>query len=88
MTLDPNSGTTHHEARNQCHRQRHKHYGLVGPVVLMTIGMIFLVSEFFPDWGVGRTWPVVLIAIGLAKLAEAVLAQKSAPPDQRPERLP
>lgn len=84
MTFDPNS----REAHTQYHGHRSKHYGLVGPAILITIGAIFLVSEFFPGWGVGKTWPVILIVIGLARLAESILAQKSVPPSQQPERFP
>jgi Domain of unknown function (DUF5668) len=42
---------------------------LVGPVVLITIGGLHLIENLHgPEWG--RTWPVLLLAIGLAKLLE------------------
>ena len=74
MTLDPGSRKAPGEVRTQHHGLRRTRHGLMGPVILITIGVIFLVSQFFPDWGVGKTWPVVLIATGLAKLFESALA--------------
>lgn len=44
--------------------------GLAGPVVLVTLGVLFLIHSFDgPDFG--RTWPVLLLVIGLAKLLES-----------------
>jgi TM2 domain-containing membrane protein YozV len=44
--------------------------GLSGPVVLVTLGILFLIHSFDgPDFG--RTWPVLLLAIGLSKLLES-----------------
>ncbi len=41
---------------------------LIGPVALITAGVLFLLDEFTQyDWG--RTWPILLIAIGLALVA-------------------
>ena len=54
---------------------------LIGPVILVTIGIIFLMEEFVPDWGVSRTWPVLLIVIGVMKLIDSAM-----PP--RPPRGP
>lgn len=79
MTLDMDS----HETSSQTHTRRHgrgrEHHGLVGPVILIAIGAIFLVAQFVPAWGVGKTWPIVLIAIGLTKLVESALARRSVP---------
>jgi len=42
---------------------------LMGPVVLVTIGTLFLIQSLDgPDFG--RTWPVLLLAIGLVKLLD------------------
>ncbi len=45
--------------------------GLMGPAVLITIGVIFLIDR--TPWGYGfvRLWPILLVVIGLVKLAEA-----------------
>jgi TM2 domain-containing membrane protein YozV len=43
--------------------------GLVGPVVLVTIGLLSLIENMGgPRWH--RTWPVLLLAIGVTKLLE------------------
>jgi len=39
----------------------------MGPVVLVTLGVLFLLSEF-QVVGFGHTWPILLIAIGLVKV--------------------
>ncbi|HET7216262.1 MAG TPA: DUF5668 domain-containing protein [Terriglobia bacterium] len=52
--------------------------GVTGPVLLVALGIMFLVGQFVPGWGVGKTWPVVLIVIGLARLIESSLAARSA----------
>jgi LiaI-LiaF-like transmembrane region len=43
---------------------------LMGPVVLITLGAMFLLAQFLPGWGIGRTWPALLIVIGVLKLVE------------------
>jgi hypothetical protein len=32
---------------------------------------MFLLDEFAPEWGFRRTWPVLLVVIGILKLIEA-----------------
>jgi len=46
--------------------------GLMGPVVLITLGALFLVGQL--DWGYsfGDLWPVLLVVIGVVKVAEAL----------------
>ena len=51
----------------QCACVRCRSRGLMGPAVLITLGVLFLLSEF----GVARfhsTWPILLIVIGLVKV--------------------
>ncbi len=43
---------------------------LMWPVVLITLGLLFLASQFIPGWGFGRTWPALLIVIGVIKLLD------------------
>jgi hypothetical protein len=54
--------------RNQtCYCTRCRSRGLMGPAVLITLGVLFMLSEF----GVAhfeRTWPILLIVIGLVKV--------------------
>jgi LiaI-LiaF-like transmembrane region len=41
---------------------------LMGPVVLIVLGVMFLLGQFVPGWGIGKTWPALLIVIGVMKL--------------------
>ena len=46
---------------------------LMGPAVLITIGVLFLLGEIRDDWGF--TWkisPILLLVIGAVKLGEAL----------------
>jgi len=43
--------------------------GMVGPVVLVTVGVLSLIEDMNgPGWH--RTWPILLLAIGITKLLE------------------
>jgi hypothetical protein len=46
---------------------------LTGPVFLITVGVVFLIGEFVPEWDIERTWPVLLIVIGALKLFDSVM---------------
>jgi hypothetical protein len=51
----------------RCYCMRCRGRGLMGPAVLITLGVLFLLSEF----GIARfhsTWPILLIVIGLIKV--------------------
>ena len=58
--------------RIRCTCQRCSIRGLMGPVVVVTVGVLFLLAEmrggFFEFW---NTWPVILIVIGVISLASA-----------------
>jgi len=58
--------------------------GLVGPVVLITIGTLFAVDHIWGWWDFSRTWPIILIAIGVVKLVERFGYDAYAPPPPRP----
>jgi len=58
--------------RIRCACQRCTTRGLMGPVIVVTVGVLFLLQEMrsgFFDFG--NTWPVILIVIGLLHLASA-----------------
>ncbi len=45
----------------------------MGPAVLITIGVLFLVGQMRDDFGFfEKTWPVLLLVIGAIKLGEAL----------------
>jgi Domain of unknown function (DUF5668)/B-box zinc finger len=61
-------------SRDRAYRMR----GLTGPVVLITVGVLSLIESLDgPHWH--RTWPVLLLAIGITKLLE-----HQAPPPPMP----
>lgn len=45
---------------------------MVAAFVLITLGVLFLLNNLYPDLQFIRTWPVILIVIGLVKVAEYV----------------
>jgi cell wall-active antibiotic response 4TMS protein YvqF len=56
-----------------CHCLRCSLRSLMGPAVLITVGVLFLLQQLH-IFQFGRTFPVLLIVIGLVKIA-----QRSAP---------
>ena len=50
-----------------CYCARCRCRGFIGPVVLITLGALFLLSEF-THWHFHQTWPILLIAIGVVKV--------------------
>lgn len=59
----------------------------MGPIVLMTLGVLFLLGEF-TRWDFGRTWPILLIAIGVVKvLSSSSSSDAGHVPPQMPDRL-
>jgi putative Mn2+ efflux pump MntP len=44
---------------------------MLGPVLLIVIGVLFLLNNMYPGvFRFGKMWPVILIVIGLAKVIE------------------
>ena len=41
---------------------------LTGPVFLITLGVLLLLDEIVPGLGIGKTWPVLLVVVGVLKL--------------------
>jgi hypothetical protein len=77
----------------RCRCQRCSIRGLMGPAVLITIGVLFLLQQTSGwHWGFERTWPVILLVIGGLKLAESLASTDGhnatppggAPPPQAP----
>jgi Domain of unknown function (DUF5668) len=60
----------------KCQCQRCSVRGLMGPVMLITVGVLFLIGQWNGDYGFGRTWPVILLVIGAIKLAEATVSRE------------
>jgi hypothetical protein len=49
-----------------------------GPVILITMGALFALNNF-TNWDFSRTWPVLLIVIGLMSLAGRSVARRQPP---------
>jgi len=41
-----------------------RHGSLVGGIVLIVIGLLFLANNLLPDFRFGDYWPLILVAIG------------------------
>jgi hypothetical protein len=52
-----------------CTCKRCSRRGLMGPVVLITIGVLFLLQQMHVA-SFNRLWPVILLAIGVVKLLQ------------------
>jgi len=59
----------------RCSCARCRMHGLMGPVIIITIGAIFLLSEYTP-YGIGHLWPVILIVVGVFRLAESMVSSE------------
>ena len=59
--------------RIRCACRRCTIRGLMGPAILITIGVLFLLDRWRGDYYLSfhNTWPVILLVIGAVKLAEA-----------------
>ena len=46
--------------------------GMMGPAVLITLGILFLLQQtnWGWSWGFHRTWPILLIVIGIVKVLQ------------------
>jgi phage shock protein C len=55
---------------------RRQRGSLVGGLVLITLGVLFLADEFFPNFDFGDLWPVIIIVIGVGLLINAFTHKK------------
>ncbi|MFZ0640667.1 MAG: DUF5668 domain-containing protein [Candidatus Acidiferrales bacterium] len=42
--------------------------GLMGPAILITVGVLFFIGQYSWQYSFDRMWPVILIVIGAVKL--------------------
>jgi hypothetical protein len=48
--------------------------GLMGPIMLITIGVLFLLRQFTP-YGIGELWPILLIVPGIVLVAQSMASK-------------
>jgi len=57
---------------------------MLGPVLLIVIGVLFLLNNMYPGvFRFGRMWPVILIVIGIAKIIEYLQSHPQPPHDRK-----
>lgn len=62
----------------RCHCQSCAIRSLTGPAILITLGVLFLLSQLHGGYfDFGNTWPIILVVIGLLHLASAFAARDS-----------
>lgn len=58
------------EIRGDSGKDEHrKNSRLVGGLILICLGLLFLGSNFFPWFGFAKLWPVILVVLGVVILA-------------------
>jgi high-affinity Fe2+/Pb2+ permease len=64
-------------AQSKCHCQSCTIRGLVGPAVVITLGVLWLLNEVHGGrFYFGSTWPLLLIVIGLVHLASSMASRE------------
>ncbi len=66
----PPSQQPYRRRRNYCGCERCTRRSLMGPAIMITLGMLFMIGEFVRRVDFGDLWPVILIVIGVIKLLE------------------
>jgi Domain of unknown function (DUF5668) len=49
--------------------------GLMGPIILITIGVLFLTGQY-SRYGFFDLWPILLIVIGVVLVAESLVSRE------------
>jgi hypothetical protein len=62
------------ETKPRCSCARCRVRGLMGPVMLIALGVIFLVGEY-TSYNMGQLWPVLLIVAGVVLFAQTVASK-------------
>ena len=59
------------------HPEQKNRGNLIGGLVLITLGILFLADEFIPNINFGDLWPIILIVIGAGLLINSFGRRKS-----------
>jgi LiaI-LiaF-like transmembrane region len=63
------------EQRGSCRCAQCRVRGLMAPVVLITIGVLFLMGQY-SRYGFFDLWPIILIVIGAVLVAQALVSRQ------------
>jgi hypothetical protein len=58
--------------RIRCNCRRCTIRSLMGPAVIIAVGVLFLLEQTRSGFSFGQTWPVILVVIGIISLASAM----------------
>lgn len=58
--------------KTRCHCSRCTIRGLMGPAVVITIGVLFLLQQMRDGFDFGQTYPVIILVIGAIMLASSL----------------
>ncbi len=73
--------------------------GLMGPAIIITVGVLFFIGQYSWQFGFDRTWPILIIVVGAVKLLSDTASteghidarvqwQQTPPPAQQPPAPP
>ncbi|HKV27655.1 MAG TPA: DUF5668 domain-containing protein [Candidatus Acidoferrales bacterium] len=74
-----------------CNCSRCRMRGLMGPAILITVGILFFVGQYNWHYSFERLWPIILIVIGVVKvLSETASTEGHVDPSgwQNPATVP
>ena len=63
------------QAKAQCGCANCRVRGLMGPILLITVGVIFLAAEY-SRYSFFDLWPVILIVIGIVMVGQALTSRE------------
>ncbi|HEY2353037.1 MAG TPA: DUF5668 domain-containing protein [Candidatus Acidoferrum sp.] len=58
--------------RIRCQCRRCTIRGLMGPAVVITVGVLFLLQQTHSGYSFGQLWPLILVVIGVISLASSL----------------
>jgi len=61
----------HFESEKPAHNKSERNRRILGGIIVIAIGLIFLLNSFFPWVAWGSLWPVILIVIGITIMVQA-----------------